>query len=162
MATVKTLRKDKLMAQAQAGDTVKVNYTGRFEDGTVFDSSENREPLEFTIGEGQVIPGFEQGVEGMSPGDSKTISIVADEAYGPHYDELVMVVDRAEFPPDMDLSVGDVLQLRQPDGGIALARVTDVDDKTATIDANHPLAGKDLTFDIKLDAIESKIIIASS
>jgi peptidylprolyl isomerase len=150
------------MAQATAGDTVKVDYTGRFEDGTVFDSSENREPLEFTIGEGQVIPGFEQGVEGMSPGEEKTITISADDAYGPHHEELVMVVDRGEFPPDMELSVGDVLQLRQPDGGVALARVTDLDDSNATIDANHPLAGKDLIFDVKLDSIESKIIIASS
>lgn len=150
------------MAQATAGDTVKVDYTGRFEDGTVFDSSENREPLEFTIGEGQVIPGFEQGVEGMAPGEEKTIAISADDAYGPHFEELVMVVDRCEFPPEMELSVGDVLQLRQPDGGVALARVTDLDDSNATIDANHPLAGKDLIFDVKLDAIESKIIIASS
>lgn len=150
------------MAQAQAGDTVKVDYTGRFEDGTVFDSSANRDPLEFTIGEGQVIPGFEKGVEGMSPGDEKTITIASDEAYGPHYDELVMVVDRGEFPEEMELSEGDVLQLRQPDGGVVLARVTDVSDKSVTIDANHPLAGKDLIFDVKLDEIQPKIIIASS
>ncbi len=150
------------MAQAQAGDTVKVDYTGRFEDGTVFDSSANREPLEFTIGEGQVIPGFEQGVEGMSPGEEKTITISSDEAYGPHHDELVMTVDKGEFPPDMELGVGDVLQLRQPDGGVVLARVTDVSDGSVTIDANHPLAGRDLIFDVKLDQIEPKIIIASS
>src|SRR5512140_3180336 len=104
------------MAEAKQGDKVKVDYTGRLDDGTVFDSSEGREPLEFTIGEHQVIPGFEQGVEGMKPGEKKTITIPADQAYGPHQGELVAEVDSGQLPPDMELTIGDMLQLTQPDG----------------------------------------------
>lgn len=138
------------MAQAKEGDTVKVHYTGKFEDGTVFDTSEGRDPLEFTLGEGQVIPGFEKGVEGMAPGESKLIDIPADQGYGPHYDQLVMVVDKAEFPEDMNPEVGDRLQLRQPDGSAVVVAVTKTDDSTVTLDGNHPLAGKDLKFDVQL------------
>ena len=148
------------MAQAQIGDTVKVDYTGRFDDGTVFDSSEGREPLEFTIGQGQVIPGFEEGVSGMNPGDEKTINIPCEQAYGPRFDELTMNVEKSAFPPDMELSVGDMLELRQPDGETMMAMVTMVDENSVTLDANHPMAGRDLTFDIKLQEIKSKIIIA--
>ncbi|MHB0997741.1 MAG: FKBP-type peptidyl-prolyl cis-trans isomerase [Armatimonadota bacterium] len=138
------------MAQAAKGDTVKVHYTGRFNDGTVFDSSVDRDPLQFTIGKGEVIPGFDQGVEGMNVGEKKTVEIPAEQAYGPHYDEGVMVVDRSEFPEDMDPKVGDQLQLTQPDGRAMMVRVTEADDKCVTLDANHPLAGEDLTFEIEL------------
>lgn len=106
------------MAKASSGDTVKVDYTGRLNDGTVFDSSEGegREPLEFTVGSGQVIPGFDQGVEGMEVGESKTIKIPSEDAYGPHQEELVAEIDKSSFPEDMELSVGDMLHLQQPDG----------------------------------------------
>ena len=138
------------MAEAKQGDKVKVNYTGKLGDGTVFDTSEDREPLEFTLGSGQVIPGFEEGVAGMNPGESKTITIQSDQAYGPHHDDLVMVVGRAEFPEELKPEVGDYLQLRQPDGGVVVVAVTDVSDDDVTLDGNHPLAGQDLTFDVNL------------
>lgn len=138
------------MAQAQRGDTVKVHYTGRLQDGTVFDSSESREPLEFTIGGGQMISGFDAGVLGMNLGQSKTITIPAEDAYGPRYVEAEMTVDRSEFPEDMAPEVGDQLQLRQPNGQVVIVVVSEVTEETVTLDANHPLAGKDLTFDIEL------------
>ena len=137
-------------AQAKDGDTVKVHYTGKLEDGTVFDTSIERDPLQFTIGEGQLIPGFEQAVVGMSPGESKTVEIPADEAYGPYREELVMVVDRDQLPEDLQPEVGQQLQIRQPDGQTILVKVIDVSESSVTLDANHPLAGKDLTFDIEL------------
>lgn len=142
------------MAQAREGDIVNVHYTGRLEDGTVFDFSEGREPLEFTLGEGMVIPGFEEAVVEMNPGDSKTVDIPSDEAYGPHRDEMVMVVDKDEFPEDLNPQVEDVLQVQDPDGEAFMVRVTAVDDETITLDANHPLAGKNLIFDIRLEAIK--------
>jgi len=140
--------------QAKEGNSVKVHYTGRLEDGTVFDSSEGREPLEFTLGEGMVIPGFDEAVLGMNPGDSKTVNIPSDEAYGPHRDEMVMVVDKDEFPDDLNPQVEDVLQVQDPDGEAFMVRVTAVDDETITLDANHPLAGKNLIFDIRLEEIK--------
>ncbi len=138
------------MAQAQIGDTVQVHYTGTLEDGTVFDTSINRAPLQFTIGDGQIIPGFEQAVIGMNPGESKTTKVPADKAYGPHYEEMVLVVDRDQFPEHLKPEVGQQLQMRQPDGQTIVVAVTDVSESSVTLDANHPLAGKDLTFDIQL------------
>ncbi len=138
------------MGQAKSGDQVRVHYTGKLKDGTVFDSSEGREPLEFTLGEGQVIPGFESAVEGMNTGETKTTQIPSEEAYGPHYQEMVLVVPRNQFPPDVDPKIGDQLQLRQPNGQSFVVNVTDVTPEAVTLDANHPLAGKDLTFDIEL------------
>ncbi len=138
------------MTQAKPGDTVKVNYTGRLDDGTVFDSSLHSGPLEFTIGDGQLIPGFENAVIGMSPGETKTQKIRAEEAYGPHADFLVIEVDRRRVPPDLDPEVGDRLQLQHPDGRVTPVLVTAVTENSITLDANHPLAGKDLTFDIEL------------
>ncbi len=138
------------MAQAKSGDRVRVHYSGFLEDGTVFDSSLDRDPLEFTIGEGMVIKGFEDAVMGMNEGESKTISIPSDEAYGPYRDDLVAVVERRMVPADIDPKVGLVLQLRTPDGQVTDVVVTEVTDETITIDANHPLAGKDLIFEIKL------------
>ncbi len=138
------------MAQAKKGDKVKVNYTGKFDDGAVFDSSVGRDPLEFTVGEGQVIPGFEGAVIGMNIADSKTVRIPAAEAYGLPHEELVMVVSRTEFPEDLNPSVGDQLQLSDPTGQVMIVTVTETSDESVTMDANHPLAGKDLTFDIEL------------
>lgn len=138
------------MAQAKFGDTVKVHYTGKLDDGTVFDSSVSGDPLEFTIGEGMIIPGFEQAVVGMSPGDSKTELIPVDQAYGPHREDMVVIVDRAQMPPDMDPEVGQQLQIQQPTGQAIPVVVTDISDAEVTLDANHPLAGEDLTFDIQL------------
>lgn len=141
------------MAQAQNGDTVKVHYTGKLDDGTIFDTSADREPLQFTIGEGQLIPDFEQAVVGMKPGESKTVQIPSDNAYGPHHEEMVMAVDRKEFPDDLEPKVDQMLQVRQQDGHTFAVKVTDVSETKVTLDANHPLAGKDLTFDIQLSEI---------
>ncbi len=138
------------MAQAKNGDTVKVHYTGKLEDGTVFDTSINRDPLQFTIGEGQIIPGFEQAIVGMNPGESKTTKVQADKAYGQHLKEMVVVVDRNQFPVDLKPEVGQRLQTRQADGRAIVVTVTDVSESSVTLDANHPLAGEDLTFDIQL------------
>ncbi len=138
------------MAQSKNGDTVKVHYTGKLEDGTVFDSSVKRDPLQFTLGEGLLIPGFEQAVLGMSPGESKTVEVSADQAYGPHREEMVMDVDRQEFPSHFQPEVGQQLQIPQSDGRMIRLTVTDVSEQMVTLDANHPLAGRDLTFDIQL------------
>lgn len=149
------------MAQAKSGDTVKVHYTGRLEDGTVFDSSECTDddcgcetgPLEFKLGEGQVIPGFERAVEGMSIGETKTVNIPVADAYGDRQDELVAQVPRSDLPPGMNPEVGQQLEVTQEDGSSFPVLVIDVADDSITLDANHPLAGKDLTFDLKLVAI---------
>lgn len=137
------------MAQAKTGDTVKVHYTGSLDDGTEFDSSKGREPLEFILGEGRVIPGFELAVLGMDVGDSKTVRIPAKEAYGPYRDDLVIVVDRASLPDDMDPKKDDMLELRRGEQSFG-ARVTDTSPDNITLDANHALAGQDLTFEIEL------------
>ena len=138
------------MAQGEDGNTVKVHYNGKFEDGTVFDTSADRDPLEFTIGRGQLIPGFEQAVIGMSPGESKTVNIRADEAYGQHNAEMLTEVDRSQFPADLNPEVGQQLQLNRPDGQTVVVTVASVSESTVTLDANHPLVGKDLIFDIQL------------
>ena len=138
------------MAHAKPGDTVKVHYTGKLDDGTVFDSSADREPLEFTLGSGSIIPGFERAVVGMNPGESKTEVIPTDDAYGPHLDEMVVVVDRQQMPPEIEPQIGQQLQLQQQDGQVLPVVITDVSGASVTLDANHPLAGEALTFDIKL------------
>jgi peptidylprolyl isomerase len=142
-----------VMAQAQLGDTVQVHYIGKLTDGTTFDSSEPRDPLEFTLGQGELISGFEQAVVGMQPGESKTETIAADQAYGPHRSELLITVERQEFPPELQPHVGQRLQMTQTDGAAVPVLVTDVTPSQVTLDANHPLAGKDLVFDITLVAI---------
>jgi len=124
-------------------------------DGTVFDSSFNREPLEFTIGQKMVIPGFEKEVIGMTVGDTKTVSIASADAYGPYLEDLVGSIKRTQIPPNIDLQVGDVLQMRTPDGGHMSVLVKALTDETVTLDANHPLAGKDLAFEINLLEITS-------
>jgi peptidylprolyl isomerase len=138
------------MAQAKMGDTVRVHYTGTLDDGTMFDTSVNREPLEFTLGEGQVIPGFDTAVIDMVPGEIRVSLIPADEAYGPHSEELVTDVDRERFPADLELELGQQLQVGLADGQQAIVMVVDLSDSTVTLDANHPLAGQDLTFEIEL------------
>ena len=138
------------MVQAKNGDTVRVHYTGKLEDGTVFDSSTDRDPLEFTIGAGQIIPGFEEAVIGMNPGESKTTTISPDKAYGPHREDMVMVIDRNEFPERLELEVDQQLQIPVEDDRTIAVTVTHLSELSVTLDANHPLAGEDLTFDIEL------------
>lgn len=138
------------MSQVKNGDTVKVHYTGTLADGTVFDSSLEREPLEFTLGEGQLIPGFEKTVLGMSAGESRTVIIPAEEAYGPYREEMVLEVPRTQLPADMQPQVGMQLQIGEEQGEGMLVQITQVSDSNITLDANHPLAGKDLTFNIQL------------
>lgn len=138
------------MSKVQKGDKVKVHYTGKLNDGQVFDSSEGREPLEFTIGNGMLIQGFETGVVGMEVGDTKTVKITPEEGYGERNDELVAVVPRSNIPPDVDVTVGQMLQVQQPNNQTVNVVVTDVSDENVTLDANHPLAGKELTFDIEV------------
>lgn len=141
------------MQQAKRGDTVKIHYTGQLDDGTVFDSSEGGEPIEFTIGNGDVIPGFEDAVVGMAKGEKKTEKIEAERAYGQHRQDLVFTIDRGQLPQGTDVSVGDFLKIGFADGGSASVQVAEIDDDSVTLDANHPLAGKDLTFDLTLVAI---------
>lgn len=139
------------MTQVKPGDTVHVHYTGKLEDGTVFDSSENREPLEFTVGEGQIIPGFEQLIVGMNPGESKTGTIPSDMAYGPYYNDMVITVNRSQVPDNVEPKVGQQIQMRNTeDGREVIATITEVAEHSITLDGNHPLAGKDLTFDVRL------------
>jgi peptidylprolyl isomerase len=140
------------MAAAGQGNTVTVHYTGKLEDGTVFDTSKGREPLEFTLGEHQVIAGFEQAVLGMSEGQAKTAEIPAEQAYGPRDERLVTTVNRDRVPAQVSLN--DRLQVRRPDGKTFVVTVTELSDQSVTLDANHPLAGKDLTFDIELVGVE--------
>ena len=138
------------MAQAKSGDTVKVHYTGRLDDGTVFDSSTGRDPLQFTIGASQVIAGFERAATGMSLGESKAATFPADQAYGPRDERRVLVAKKDQLPPGRQIKVDDQLQMRRPDGRAQVVTVTAVSESDVTLDGNHPLAGKDLTFDIEL------------
>ena len=138
------------MSEAKSGDTVRIHYTGSLTDGTPFDSSEGRDPLEFTIGSGQIIPGLEREILGMKVGDKKTVTAVADEAYGQHNPEAMQEVPRANIPPEIELKVGNRLQAVTQDGRQISVVIAAVTDETVTMDANHPLAGKDLVFDVEL------------
>lgn len=138
------------MKSATSGDTVKIHYTGKLEDGTVFDTSADGEPLEFTLGGGRVIPGFEEGVEGMEVGETRTISVPPDKGYGDHSSDLVFEVDRSNLPPDMDPEVGDQLALQSADGEKVAVTVSETSESSVTLDANHPLAGQELTFEVEL------------
>lgn len=142
------------MQQARQGDKVKVHYTGSFEDGTVFDSSEGEDPLEFTIGSGEVIAGFEEAIIGMSAGQEKRETIHPDRGYGNRHEELVFAVGRDQLPPGNDVEVGDMLEVAFGDGRTANVQVTDVDHASVTLDANHPLAGRTLTFELELVSID--------
>ncbi|MBI1858088.1 MAG: peptidylprolyl isomerase [Candidatus Melainabacteria bacterium] len=138
------------MAEAKVGNKVKVHYTGKLDDGSVFDTSSNRDPLQFVLGKGQVIPGFENAILGMNPGDAKTTKIPADEAYGIYKEELVLEVNKTELPKDLNVQVGQQLQINQPNGGVVIVTTTQISESSVTLDANHPLAGKDLIFEIEL------------
>jgi peptidylprolyl isomerase len=141
------------MATAKPGNTVHVHYTGRLDDGSVFDASEGRDPLAFTLGAGQVIEGFEQAVAGMGVGDSKTVRIPVDEAYGQRRADLVLEVPREQLPDDLEVDVGSRLEMQRPDGQGMPVTVVAKDDAGITLDANHPLAGQALTFELQLVAI---------
>lgn len=138
------------MAQAKQGDLVKVHYTGTLDDGSMFDSSTDREPLQFVIGEGMLIPAFEQAIVGMLPGEERSVHIPADEAYGPYMDELVLEVDKNQIPPYLSPEEGMQLQITQDDGSSTVVKVVRLTDEKVYLDANHPLAGKDLNFSIEL------------
>jgi len=138
------------MPEAKQNDTVRVHYTGKLDDGSVFDSSLEREPIEFTIGEGHVIPGFEQAVVGMNLGETKTVRIQSDDAYGPYREDMVLTVERSQFPSDIEPAVGQALQVQQSNGEPFVVTVSEVSEASVKLDANHPLAGKDLTFEIQL------------
>jgi peptidylprolyl isomerase len=140
------------MRQAKPGDTVKVHYVGKLEDGTVFSSSADRDPIEITVGEKRVAP-FEQALVGMQPGESKTVHVPAEQAYGPQLEELVVVLDRKQLPADLNPKVGQQLPVSTPDGRTVQATVTDVSRSSVTLDANHPWAGQDLAFIIQLTDI---------
>lgn len=141
------------MATANNGDTVAVHYTGSLADGTIFDSSRESEPLSFTVGEGQVIAGFNDAVLGMQVGESVTVTIPAADAYGEYSEQFVINVPPTDIPAELGVEVGMDLQLHQEDGGAIPVRVTEVNDDFVTLDANHPLAGQDLTFEIELVSI---------
>lgn len=138
------------MSQAKRGDTVKVHYTGTLEDDTVFDSSRRRDPLEFTLGAGMVVPGFENLVLGMREGETAKETIPCAEAYGERREELQLDVKRADIPAELELSVGMNLRMQAPDGQSASVEVVGLTDEIVRLDANHPLSGKDLTFEVEL------------
>jgi peptidylprolyl isomerase len=138
---------------AAVGDTVKVHYTGRLVDGTEFDSSRGLEPLEVTLGEGETIPGFEDALVGMVPGEQKSITIPCDAAYGERNEAMTQTLPRAVIPDDIDLSVGMVLNARGPDEQTVSFVIAGFDDESVTVDGNHPLAGEDLVFDLELVAV---------
>ncbi|MBD3170251.1 MAG: peptidylprolyl isomerase [candidate division Zixibacteria bacterium] len=138
------------MSTAKDGSVVKVHYTGKLDDGSVFDSSKDREPLEFTLGQGSVIPGFEKGIVGMEVGSAKTIKLTPEEAYGPRRDNLIADVKKEQFPDNIEPKIGEQLQLTQQDGQVINVTVTQIEGDTVTLDANHPLAGKDLEFEVEL------------
>jgi peptidylprolyl isomerase len=139
------------MAQVKQGDNVKIHYTGTLEDGTVFDSSVIRgEPIEFTVGDGRLLPDFETGVIGMSPGESKNVAISHEHAYGPYRDEMVIALPRNQVPENLNVEVGLQLQLTLESSQPIVVNVTDISESTVTLDANHPLAGQDLSFELQL------------
>ena len=138
------------MTTAKQGDTVHIHYSGSLDDGTVFDSSADRDPLSFTIGSGQVIPGFEEAVIGMAIDEKKNVTIPVDKAYGPRNEELIMTVPKEQVPPDLNPEVGQKLQMQGPDNTPVVVEVTEVAEEHIKLDANPPLAGKDLIFDIEL------------
>ena len=138
------------MTQAKNGDTVKIHYIGKLADGTVFDTSSNKDPLQFTVGCGQVIPGFDEAVIGMAVGETKTAEIPCDKGYGPRNDNLILVVDKKQVPPELKPEVGQRLEVGSSSGELLAVTVIEVSEENLTLDANPPLAGEDLTFDIEL------------
>ena len=147
------------MQQVKKGDKVKVHYHGRLDSGETFDKSEGREPLEFEVGSGMVIKGFDDGVTGMAVGDKKTINIPFDEAYGPKNPDMIIEMPKDRFPKDMDLEVGLPLAMSDGHGQQFQVVIADIKDDAVILDANHPLAGQDLTFDLELVEIVNKPLI---
>lgn len=141
------------MTQAKPGDTLHIHYTGKLEDGTVFDSSQGRDPLSFELGSGQIIPGLDKGVVGMEVGETRTVEVAPEEGYGPHHPERVQAVDRAAVPDDIPTEPGTQLQVQTQDGQPMNVVVVDRTETEVILDANHPLAGKTLTFDVELVAV---------
>lgn len=141
------------MPQVKHGDTVFVHYTGTLEDGTVFSNSEENDPLEFVIGDGTVLEGFEEALIGMSPGETKTVTFGFEKGYGPRYDDLVREIPRSDLPADLDPHEGDYMDITQEDHEF-VAVVLETTEDSITLDANHPLAGQTLNFDIKLESIK--------
>jgi peptidylprolyl isomerase len=142
------------LATAKDGDMVKVHYKGTLEDGSIFDTSRDREPLGFKLGSGSMITGFDRAVNGMQVGEIKTLIIPAEEAYGPHRDDLVLITERDRLPEGLEPSIGQQLEMNQPDGSTIRVVITDITEASITLDANHRLAGKDLTFEIELVEID--------
>ncbi|WP_075997268.1 FKBP-type peptidyl-prolyl cis-trans isomerase [Salaquimonas pukyongi] len=142
------------MTQVKTGDTVRIHYSGTLADGTQFDSSKGRDPLEFVVGSGQIIPGLDQAIPGMAVGDTKTVDVAADQAYGAVNPSAIQSVPRSQVPPEIELEVGMQLQIQAPDGRTVPVTVSGMDEESVTLDMNHPLAGEDLSFDIELVSID--------
>jgi FKBP-type peptidyl-prolyl cis-trans isomerase 2 len=138
------------MSQAQKGNTVKVHFTGKLDNGKVFDSSKGKDPMEFKIGDGNVIQGLEKAVIGMKEGDTKTATIPAEEAYGLYRKELVAEVDKDRLPDNIEPKIGKLLKVKPTDSEVITVTISKIDKEIVTLDANHPLAGKTLTFDLNL------------
>lgn len=141
------------MANAESGQKVAVHYTGKLDDGTTFDSSKGREPLEFTVGAGQLIPGFDEAVEGMAEGETKTVTVPPEKAYGEAREDLFLSIDRENLPDDMEPEIGMQLQVQPPGGEATVVRISEVNEDDIVVDANHPLSGKQLTFEIQLVSV---------
>ncbi|MBD3344063.1 MAG: peptidylprolyl isomerase [Chitinivibrionales bacterium] len=144
------------MSKAKEGDTVKVQYTGKLEDGTVFDQNNEDNLLEFTIGEHKIIPGFEQAVVDMEEGETKTVSVSSENAYGPYNSDAVIETTRSVLPENLEPELGQRLQAQDKNGNPFVVRITDMSDNTVTLDGNHPLAGKNLNFEISLKEVVGK------
>ncbi|MGJ8586688.1 MAG: FKBP-type peptidyl-prolyl cis-trans isomerase [Yoonia sp.] len=143
------------MSEAKAGDTVKINYVGTLNDGQMFDSSEGRDPLEFVVGSGQIIKGLDSAIPGMTVGDKKTVNVPCDQAYGETNPEARQAVPREQIPAEIPLEVGTQLQMQTPQGQVVPVTVADVSETEVTLDANHPLAGQDLNFEIEVVEIKA-------
>lgn len=143
------------MSTAKSGDTVRINYTGTLNNGEVFDSSEGRDPLEFVVGSGQIIPGLDAAIPGMAVGDKKDVNVPCAEAYGEHNPEAKQAVPREQIPAEIPVAVGTQLQMQTPQGQVLPVTVAEVTETEVTLDANHPLAGQDLNFAIELVEIKA-------
>jgi len=143
------------MSEAKAGDTVKINYVGTLNDGQMFDSSEGRDPLEFVVGSGQIIKGLDSAIPGMTVGDKKTVNVPCDQAYGETNPEARQAVPREQIPAEIPLEVGTQLQMQTPQGQVVPVTVAEVTEAEVTLDANHPLAGQDLNFEIEVVEIKA-------
>jgi len=141
------------MTPATSGSTVAFHYTGTLPDGSVFDSSEGRDPLSFTMGQGQIIPGLEAAVDGMSEGEEKTVTVAASDAYGERDPNAMQQIPRDQIPENIPTEIGTQLQMQAPNGQAIPVVVAEADETSVTLDANHPLAGKDLTFAVKIVSV---------